>query len=207
MYATLRTFALAAASLAFVGGCSAGGPSAVRVSPTGNGQAFAQTFSPGIADVRDAGDTDLVAECVTPSADASAPAVRQVIHVRVLWQQGYKPKAWTNEVSQNAALHWYVYPVGSAGQAVEYTGVGTVSLDRDGDRVHATIVDARISPTSVGSRMADPIGASKLTGTIHATLDRRQTVAALTDLAATSAAARANRPTPAVEEARLPTGG
>jgi hypothetical protein len=221
---------LAAGSLVGCASSSASSPG-VTLACQSSGAAYQQPFPVGVADVRDGGETDVVVTCRTePSAEAgssakaasaggtaaaAAPAVTQVLHVRMLWQQGYRVKAAMREVSQNATFHWYVYPAGrsdAAGdgtpQVVEYTGTGLVEMSRDGGQVTLRVAEAKMTPTTVSPGMADPVGPATLSGTLVARTDRRETLALLDDLRATGAAARtaAGAGLPVGAEAKLPLG-
>ena len=209
-FPSVRVLALASLAALPLAGCSAAStsPSDVRLVSSGSGAAFTQSFPVGVADVQDAGDTDLVLACRTEAASPGGPAVRQVLHVRVLWQQGHNIKAPMRAVSQNAALHWYVSPAGQPDAGgrpamVEYHGTGLVAVSRDGDRISVRIDRATMAPTTVAGGMADPLGPTTLSGTVVAVRDARETAVALGDLRATVAAAR----TPArTAEAALPLG-
>jgi hypothetical protein len=195
MLARLRPLVLAALPALALVGCSSSGRSELQLSSQRDGGRFTQSFPVGVADVQDAGDTDVVVNCQTAAATPDAPPVRQVLHVRVLWQQGYRLKPSMHEVSTNAAFHWYVYPAGATdaagrAQVVEYTGVGLVELTRDGDQVTVTVAGATITPTTVTDRMNDPLGPTTLAGTIVARKGRRETTAQLGDLRATVAATK-----------------
>jgi hypothetical protein len=199
----------AAVASALLGvGCSSSASSpGLTLSSQRTGACYSQAFEVGVADVRDSGETDVVVTCRTEPAGgagdnagaAAAPAVTQVLHVRMLWQQGYRVKAAMREVSQNAAFHWYVYPAGRANaagsaaggpQVVEYTGTGLVEMTRDGDQVTLRVAEAKLTPTTVTPGMADPVGPATLDGTLVARTDRRQTAALLDGVRATVAAAR-----------------
>jgi hypothetical protein len=193
-------------------GCSTP-QSQIQLSSQKSGELFQQSLPMGIADVQDAGDTDIVVACDIPGTTSACPPVRQVMHVRVLWQAGHVVKAHNEQISQNAAFHWYITPaaVGDStaspvqphNAVVEYHGTGLVKLDQSGDQVVMTIVQAKMTPSHVsGDMMIDRLGPTKLTGTIKARVDRNDTAIALADLRATLADARNG----ATAEAKLPMG-
>lgn len=191
--------------LGLLGGCSSSGPG-IRLVSQGTGDAHSQSFRPGVASVRDAGETDIVVNCQDASHTPGVPSVTQVLHMRVLWQQGFTIKAGDRDASQNASLHLYVYPTeqtpGTPPQVTEYSGTGLVMLDTSGSQVQAKIIQAHLTPVTVTKQMADPLGTCALTGKITARIDHAATAAMIGDLAATAAAAKV---TPAgITEARLP---
>ena len=209
---SLYTFVPASLAALLLVGCSASPPprSDLQLTSIASGAPFTQAFPVGVADAQDAGDTDLVFACQTPAAAAGGQAVRQVLHVRVLWKQGHNIKSAMQAVSQNATFHWSVAPAGQPDAAarpavVEYRGTGLVELTRDGDQVSVAIRSATLTPATVAGGMTDPLGPTTLSGTVVARLDARETAVALNDLRATVAAAR---PVPAnrTAEANLPLG-
>jgi hypothetical protein len=203
----MRSLSVAALLALSLVGCSSTPQSALKLTSQDTKALRSQAFSTGVADVREAGDTDLVLSCRTESTSPDAPAVQQLLHLHVLWQQGYRLKASMREISQNASFHWYVYPAGNgAGQMVEYTGTGHVEMDRDGDRVTVRVIEAKLAPTTVTGRMNDPLGRTTLTGTLVGRMDRAETAVMLSDLRATVAAARRPRGTAVSAEAKLPLG-
>lgn len=130
-------------------------------------------------------------------ASGDCAPVKHVLHVRVLWQQGHTIKAQDRDASQNAAIHWYVTPVGltdgtPASGLIEYHGTGLVRVERSGDQIVLTIENARVLPTTVsGSGMVDRLGTTTLKGTIVARQSREETTVALGEVRAVLAAARA----------------
>jgi hypothetical protein len=188
-------------------GCSAGGSSGVNLANRTTREVHSQSFGTGVADVRDSGETDVVVSARTESNTPGTPSVTQVLHLRVLWQQGFVVKAADRDASQNAAVHWYVYPDGAAAsgarpQLAEYSGTAHVDLDSSGDKVRVKIRQADLRPIMVTSQMSDPIGPSTFTGTLVAERDRAATATVIGELNATTAAARAN--TGRIVEAQLP---
>ena len=194
--------------LALVTGCSSQAQSNLHIVSAKSGDLYQQALPVGVADVQDAGDTDVVVTCQTNGATADCPPVKHVMHVRVLWKQGHTIKSQNRDASQNAAFHWYVTPVGHTDEAragnglIEYHGTGLVRIDRSGDQVLVTIENARLTPTTVaGGMMMDGLGATTLTGTIVARQSRQETAVALGEVRAVLAAARANE-----AEAKLQVG-
>jgi hypothetical protein len=115
---SLRSLVPASLTALLLVGCSAA-PTAssgsdLHLTAAGSGARFTQAFPVGVADAQDAGDTDLVLACDTPSAAPGGSAVRQVLHVRVLWKQGHSIKSQMQAASQNASFHWSVSPAGQA---------------------------------------------------------------------------------------------
>jgi hypothetical protein len=205
----VRTFLATAAlfSLIAVTGCSSSKTnSGIRMTSRTSGEVLGQSFRTGVADVRPSGETDIVMTTKNESHTAGVPSVTQVLHVRVLWQQGYVVKAADRESSQNATFHLYVYPTdqptGVRQQIAEYSGTGMVELETSGDQVTAKIVSADLAPIAITNRMADPIGPCTLGGSLMAMRDAQSAQILVGDLAATSAAARTGPKR--ISEAQLP---
>lgn len=212
MFKSIRSLVPCSLAALLLVGCSTSSspsqPSAIRLTTAGSAAAFTQSFPTGVADVHDAGDTDLVLTCRTEAASPGGQAVRQVLHVRVLWQQGHVIKEQMRAASPNAAFCWYVSPAGQSEAAgreavVEYRGTGLVELTRDAGQISVQIRYATMTPITVAGGMTDPLGIMTLSGTVVARRDSGATAVALGDLRATVAAAR---PAGRTAEAALPLG-
>jgi hypothetical protein len=189
----LNVVALGGSALAAVG-CGSKPQSTATLNCNTTSRTFTQSFPEGIARITDDGNADMLLSCRTESKAASAPAVDQVVHIRVQWQMGFKVKQENRQAAQNAVIRWYVSPAGQSEggkpQLIEYVGSGHVELKRDGDEVVAIVEDATLAPAVCTAKMSDPIGPARLNGTFLARRDNAATVARLNDLRATVATVR-----------------
>jgi hypothetical protein len=77
--------------------------------------------------------------------------------------------------ASNASVEWFL--VGddqSREDLVEYAGTAFVSFDQSGSRSQVVIKAASLRPVVCRGQMRDPLGPSKLTGTVVATEDGSQ---------------------------------
>jgi len=191
----LRSCVVCLSLAASLVGCSGSRSSDLSITRKQTGEVFLNTLPTGIAEVHETGVVDLVTQCRTSAATPDCPPVHQTLHVRLLWKQGHTIKDHNRQVSENAALHWYVTPAGRSDGAtapamVEYHGTGLVRIDRDDQTVTLHIEQSDLRPARVVGAISDPLGATTITGTLVARIDPRQTTAALEELRATVAAAR-----------------
>lgn len=157
------------------GGCSGAG-SNLLVTSQKNHALYQPTFSGAYATRGNDGSMDVVltsrAEAQAGAAEAAAAVgatdVRQVLHVRVLWRPMKGTKA-DHPTATNATLNWYVFADGPRGTDVlEYSGAGFVTAEPAGDLTNLTVRNATLKPVTRPEGMRDPIGRSKLEGTITA---------------------------------------
>lgn len=161
---TLSMLFVGACSM-LVAGCASSSPE-LTLTSVAHQQTYSQRFAHAYARRDDNGGTDVV--LVNDDAGASAP-VRQVLHVRVMWD----PTRQTKAVASNAAVHWYVIGRGQAQDLIQYDGAAFVysSVATDGT-VTLTLQNATLKPTGdAHGALIDPVGASKLEGTIVARPD------------------------------------
>lgn len=102
-----------------------------------------------------------------PASASGATALRQVMHLRVLW----KPQRGTKQSHPsytNAGLRWYV--IGDGGHDVlEYSGAGFVALQETAAGTQVTIRNATLKPVAAPrGGLCDPVGPARLTGTFIA---------------------------------------
>lgn len=102
-----------------------------------------------------------------PASASGATAVRQVMHLKVLW----KPQRGTKQSHAsytNAGLRWYV--IGDTGHDVlEYSGAGFVALQETATGTQVTIRNATLKPVGAPrGGLSDPVGPARLTGTFIA---------------------------------------
>jgi hypothetical protein len=173
---------LVLAGLTTAGGCARDTAAELRLTCTERNATFLQHFSDAYVSKAATGGSEIVlvdeqsvngpaaaaapGEAVPASASA-ATAVRQVMHVRVLW----KPQRGTKQSHPsytNAGLRWYV--IGDAGQDVlEYSGAGFVALQETAAGTQVTIRNATLKPVGTPKgTLTDPVGPARLTGTFIA---------------------------------------
>lgn len=119
------------------------------------------------------------------AAAGAATAIRQVMHVKVLW----KPQRGTKQFHPsytNAGLRWYVLGDprdGTPGDVLEYSGAGFVSLTETAAGTRVTIRNATLKPvgTPRGS-LTDPVGPARLTGTFIASKSPQRVGALLAEV-------------------------
>jgi hypothetical protein len=116
------------------------------------------------------GDLDIVlidtATAQSLAGQSSNAPVRQILHLRVLWQPERDLKV-NDSAACNASVHWYVlggHPKG----VLEYTGTAFVSTTSFSDliRVHVQNAQVKALPTTAG--LYDPVGPSKMEGAVFA---------------------------------------
>ena len=134
---------------------------------------------------RGAGDAS-PGEAVQASSASRGPAVRQVMHVKVLW----KPQAGTKQAHPsytNAGLRWYVLADatrdGAAPEVLEYSGAGFVALTETAAGTQVTIKNATLKPvgTPPGS-LTDPVGPARISGSFLAKKSARRANAVLAEV-------------------------
>ena len=156
-------------------GCAA--PSSqLTVRSVDKGQTFQQRFTSAYAGKDDLGDYDVVLA-------KDAGGVRQVVHVRVLW----KPMKGTkvdHPSATNATIDWVVWDQSQGRDAgyIAYTGAGFVNLQRSGNTARLDIRNATLSPTARQGSIQDPVGRTKVTGTVVARANRGQVDALLSQM-------------------------
>ena len=177
----VAAFALQA-MLLLGGGCATNHASLTLASLNAN-RDYSQSFTNCYATATDNGDWDIVMISAPAGLGASTSALplqpahvepRQIVHVRVLW----KPPGGMSldqVAASNAMVEWFL--VGddeSREDLVEYAGTAFVSLDQSGKRSSVVIKNASLRPVVCRGHMCDPLGPSKLTGSIAATEDGSQ---------------------------------
>ncbi len=156
---------------------------------------FAETFTNAYASRNDNGDLDVVlVDDATERAVAAGKRiepVHQIMHVRVLWHPSRDMKA-DDPAASNASIHWYVMGA-NRGEMIEYQGTAFINVSRTTftDRLKLSIVNARLKPVITRGDLKDPIGPSRVEGTIYAR-DNVQIVNRLLAEVRTSVAAAGN---------------
>ena len=131
-----------------------------------------------VGNARPNGGDAIPAAAASPGA---APAVRQVMHLKVLW----KPQRGTKQSHPsytNAGLRWYV--IGDGGRDVlEYSGAGFVALTETPAGTQVTIRNATLKPVGTPKgALTDPVGPARLTGTFIAKKSPRRVSALLAEV-------------------------
>ena len=179
------TALLAALLLATVGGC-ASGPSEPQLtlhSTVGNRTLSPQFSSAYVTRDRN-GDTDVVlldraAEGLMDGSRDTAP-VRQVMHIRVLWN-ARSDMAGEHASASNASVHWYVMRnnTASACDVLEYAGTAFIVASPADGATELQIRNATIRPVACRGGLCDPIGSTTFQGAVRAIDDGRRVRQAL----------------------------
>lgn len=198
-------------SLVGLTGCAAGpATQELTLRSTGQNKSFVQQFANAYITRAGDGDVDvvLVDRPTEQRLDGAAPAsaqvpVRQVMHLRILWNPKRDQKA-DHSVGSNATVHWYVMgnTPSTAADVLEYAGTAFVMIDEDSRPAELTIRNASVRPVACRGGLCDPVGASTLTGTIRARADRHRVYQALDTVRTAIAAATAAKPESASSLAR-----
>ena len=156
-------------------GCAARS-SQLTVRSVDKGQTFQQRFTSAYAGKDDLGDYDVVLA-------KDAGGVRQVVHVRVLWRPMKGTKV-DHPSATNATIDWVVWDQSQGRDAgyIAYTGAGFVNLQRSGNTARLDIRNATLSPTARQGSIQDPVGRTKVTGTVVARANRDQVDALLSQM-------------------------
>lgn len=195
-FPVLATLVLLAPLLLTSTGCSSAHTDCT-VTSLQNKRCYQQGFSKAYASRDSRGDLNVVlAADVSPAArgaDAQATPLRQIMHIRVLWEPGHGMRA-DQPTSTNASIRWYVFAgSGRAAEMIEYAGTGLAEVDPDGDQTTVEIRNATLNPVNARG-LNDPIGSARFKGTVVARTNGRRVSELLaevkTTLAAASAAAR-----------------
>jgi hypothetical protein len=153
------------------------------------GHSFTQQFCQAYMSHDKDGDTDLVlldqasedALTAKKSDVQENPPVRQVMHLRVLWNPKRDQKV-EHLSGSNATVHWYVMgnTPETAAHIIEYAGTAFVVIDDSEPQLEFTIRNASISPVACRGDLQDPIGTSTLSGTVRARDSHKRVCDALT---------------------------
>jgi hypothetical protein len=156
-------------------GCAAqaGGPQ-LTLHSTAQNCNFSKQFSHAYLSRDVNGDTEVVmldraAEGALQDVSDGVP-VRQVIHIRVLWN-ARSDMASEHMSASNAAVHWYVMgnTTASAGDVLEYAGTAFIVVDQQSNGTELQIRNASMRPVACRGGLCDPIGSTTFQGTIRAT--------------------------------------
>lgn len=193
-------------------GCAAEPPpQELTLNCGGQRQAFVQQFARAYMSRDGEGNVDVVLvdqaaerhlDAPTIASPGREPPVRQVMHLRVLWNPKRDQKT-DHSVASNATVHWYVLgnTPSTASDVLEYAGTAFVAIE-DSEPAELTIRNAAVHPVACRGGLCDPVGASTLNGTVKATVNRRKVYQALNAVRSAVAAVRAAKPESASSLAR-----
>jgi len=172
-------------------GC-ASAPTDLKVTSIQSRQTFRQPFTHAYCRRDAAGNVDVVvmddAAKQTLAGHQSGAPVRQIMHIRVLWVPSREMKA----VASNASIKWYVIGDSSPPDILEYSGSGFVTVSNDEDATSISIQNASVHPSDNHGSLVDPVGASRIQGTVTARIDDAAVSKVLDDLHTAVATAREN---------------
>ncbi|MGD1278623.1 MAG: hypothetical protein ABR964_15530 [Tepidisphaeraceae bacterium] len=176
------------------GGCASHADGNLHLISLDHGRDFCQNFSEAYVSRSPTGDVDivLVQDGIQPAQhdDPTKPLTpqprvlpRQFVHLRVFWKPlGHKAD---HPASTNASVQWCLLGNGPAGKSVlEYGGSGLVVLDDGPNGTTVTIRTAWLKAVSQRGDMTDPMGPSRLQGSIRAIKDPDRVAALLAEMKA-----------------------
>ena len=175
------TILLGALALGTLGaGCSSEPPHPqLTLTSADHGRPFTQQFSSAYISRNPDGESDLVlldraAEQAMGGAPVDSP-VRQVLHLRVLWNPNHDQKA-EHSSGSNATIRWYVMgnTPQSSSDILEYSGTAFVLVEDTDNGTDLTIRSATLKPVACRGELQDPVGVCSLAGAIHATSNRQR---------------------------------
>lgn len=144
----------------------------LTVTSISNRQAFRQNFTHAYSGRNSNGDIDVVlideATEKELATQVPSPSVRHVMHIRIIWQPTRDMKA---EVF-NAAMHWFVIGNGPQRDILEYSGIGFVGVREEDSVLYLRVKNSVVRPGTAHGGLTDPLGPSRLEGTIVATPNR-----------------------------------
>lgn len=159
-----KALALAVIALGLTGCAADDGMAHLSVQKSASDDQFVASFDRALFTESPGGVTDLVllsGEQLPTSPDAAGRAVRQVVHVRVLWNPTRTIRL-DSPSAGNAMVDWTI----SAGDTdrVTYTGSCWARVSVDGDEADVDLREATVSVRQVKGQMADPLQRAKLSG-------------------------------------------
>lgn len=201
---------LMAGALLTAGGCAAGRGGNLRISSSQAGETYQQMLPAAYTCRNAVGDIDVVLTSDnsrnTDGATTSRADLRQVMHIRVLWRPMRGTKR-DHPSATNATISWYVFNNGNGGapEMIEYTGAAFVDVTPKGNVTRLDIYNATMRPNPRHVGLNDPIGPSKLQGTVFARQSPRQVNEVLNQVKSAIAAVHASeRPSPQEASSHLP---
>ena len=192
-----------ALSLCVIAGCSAG-RAEVTFTKADTGHKLFESF-PGayITSNRD-GEYDIVLVNDTlraagqqqasrkPLQPVAQPPIEQAIHIHLFWRPVEGAMMKESSIT-NAIIHWYVFSNEGSRQTdmLHYQGAAFVTMSTRGQTARIQIGDGQIAPKLIKGNLTDPVGPSKITGSIFAVRND----AKVRELLASFQAKAANEPT------------
>lgn len=187
----ILSLSVAVSAAAFSTGC-AGHAGGITLTSMRTHQQFDQGFADGYVCHNANGDLDVVlidtATAQTLAGHESSAPIRQILHLRVLWQPERDMKV-SDSAACNASVHWYVLG-GNPKGILEYTGTAFVSTTRFSDLVRVRVQNAQVKALPTTAGLYDPVGPSKLEGSLFAHENMRIVNQLLDQVNATVADAR-----------------
>jgi hypothetical protein len=104
-----------------------------------------------------------------PLQPVNQPPLQQAIHIHVFWRPVSGAMVKESSIT-NAIVHWYVFS-GEASRnndMLHYEGAAFVTLSAGDQTAKIEIGDGHIAPRQSKGDLKDPVGPSKITGTIRA---------------------------------------
>lgn len=154
---------------------------------------YAPSFKRAYASRDHGGDLNVVcAADVAPGPKAreampNATALRQIMHIKVLWEPGHGMKV-DQPTSTNAAIRWYVFDETAGGGAlIEYAGTGLAEVETDDGVTTVEVRNATLNPVHTRG-LHDPIGPARFQGTVVARTDKQRVADLLAEVKTTLAA-------------------
>lgn len=118
-----------------------------------------------------------------PIQPISLPPLRHVMRIHMYW----RPMTLTakNPAAINASVDWYVIGPEGSNDVLVYEGAAFVVLEGRGDTRRVRIKDGQITPkfNSSEGRLLDPVGPSKMSGSVVAKLSSARVDDVLTETA------------------------
>jgi hypothetical protein len=157
---TLKTLPLL--SLALLAGCAAAPPS-LNVQRDQSTEKFVAKFDRAYYSTASDGQVNLIliadgagalATIDRPLETSTASSVRQIVHVRVLWQQS-RAMRLDNPSAANAAVQWHV--IASPDDRITYAGSAWAALSASGDEAEFDLRNASVSIAQVVGQISDPL--------------------------------------------------
>jgi hypothetical protein len=104
-----------------------------------------------------------------PLQPMAQPPLQQAIHIHVFWSPVHGAMVKESSIT-NASVDWYVFSPEFAHRTdmLHYQGAAFVQLRPNGDTAHITIGDGKIAPHQNRGELTDPVGPSRITGSIVA---------------------------------------
>jgi hypothetical protein len=154
------------------GGCAAE-QTKLTLTSIDKGTQFAQQFNHAYSS-RDAhGDLNVVLASESPTSVASDTRLRQIMHIRMLWNPAFGSRAGQSP-PVNASIKWYVFTSGPNPQLLQYSGTGTIQASTEEGVTKLTIMSATLRPGASKGSLNDPVGTSKFEGTVIASQSEKR---------------------------------